>query len=279
MQLLLNTVMLEVNRWTQDHQLTAPLIDLLPGIKRAGFNALEVWQYHLSRLDRTELDALIRTLGELEMRVDVVGIYPLLHQTGPEGDAAAALAERIMDYTALLGAKVAKVFAGRVPSAQADEACRARSIEGLRTLAEQAARHGMEMTAETHGNTLADTTESTLQLLDELSDISSFGICYQPYTFKDTRTALAEYDAVAHAVRHVHLQNRNDDGNCRLPDGWLDYRRLLTHIKQVGFIGPLSLEFTAGLFPPEGEPFDVQIILDNAEKDRVFVEEVWEGQA
>ena len=277
MQLLLNTVMLEVNRWTQDHQLTAPLIDLLPGIKRAGFNALEVWQYHLSRLDRTELDALIRTLGELEMRVDVVGIYPLLHQTGPEGDAAAALAERIMDYTALLGAKVAKVFAGRVPSAQADEACRARSIEGLRTLAEQAARHGMEMTAETHGNTLADTTESTLQLLDELSDISSFGICYQPYTFKDTRTALAEYDAVAHAVRHVHLQNRNDDGNCRLPDGWLDYRRLLTHIKQAGFTGPLSLEFTAGLFPPEGEPFDVQIILDNAEKDRVFVEEVWNG--
>ena len=277
MELLLNTVMLEVNRWTQDHQLTAPLIDLLPGIKRAGFNALEVWQYHLSRLDRTELGALIRRLDELEMRTDIVGIYPLLHQTGPEGDDAARLAERIMDYTALLGAKVAKVFAGRVPSEQADEACRARSVERLRTLAKQAARYDMEMTAETHGNTLADTTESTLQLLDELSDVPNFGICYQPYTFKDTGAALAEYDAVAYAVRHVHLQNRDDIGNCRLPDGWLDYRKLLTHIKQAGFTGPLSLEFTAGLFPPEGEPFDVQIILDNAERDRSFVEEVWNG--
>ena len=275
MELLLNTVMLEVNRWTQDHQLTAPLIDLLPGIKRAGFNALEVWQYHLSRLDRAELDALIHRLDELDMRVDVVGVYPLLHQTGPEADAATTLAERMVDYTALLNANVVKAFAGRVASGDADEACRARSVAQLRKIAEQAAKHDMGMTVETHGNTLADTTESTVQLLDELSDVLNLGICYQPYTFKDTDAALAEYDAVAHAVRHVHLQNRDDDGNCRLPDGWLDYRRLLTHIRAAGFTGPLSLEFTAGLFPSEGEPFDVQVILDNAEKDRAFVEEVW----
>lgn len=275
MELLLNTVMLEVNRWTQDHLLTARLVDLLPGIKGAGFDALEVWQYHLSRMDRLELEALIGRLDDLKMRMDVLGVYPLLHQTGSEGEAAAALADRMVDCAALLNARIVKVFAGRVPSAEADEACRARSVERLREIAERVEKHGMELTAETHGNTLADTTESTLRLSDELSDLPNFGICYQPYTFADTDAAMAEYDAVADSVRHVHLQNRDEKGNCRLPDGWLDYRRLLSHIKGAGFTGPLSLEFTAGLFPPEGEAFDVQIVLDNAEKDRVFVEEVW----
>jgi len=37
MQLLLNTIMLEVNRWTADHQLTRPLVDLLEPVKKAGF--------------------------------------------------------------------------------------------------------------------------------------------------------------------------------------------------------------------------------------------------
>ena len=43
--------MLEVNRWTADRAVTQPLADLLPDLQAAGFDALEIWQYHISRLD------------------------------------------------------------------------------------------------------------------------------------------------------------------------------------------------------------------------------------
>ena len=275
MQILLNTVMLEVNRWTADHQLTIPLIDLLPALKEAGFDALEIWQYHVSPMDRPEFDGLLARLTELGMETHILGVYPLLHQTGPEGKEAASQAARMVEYAARLRADIVKIFAGRVASADADEACWERSLTRLRDIAERAADHGMLLTVETHGTTLADTVESAARLLHEMSDVGNLAICYQPYNFQDTDAALSEFDAVAQHVKHVHLQNHDEKGNCRLTEGFLDYRRLLPHIKRSGFDGPLSLEFTTGIFPAEGETFQAQVVIDNAAKDRDFVIEVW----
>ncbi len=42
MRLLLNTIMLEVNRWTADKALTQPLAALLPAIRAAGVGDLEI---------------------------------------------------------------------------------------------------------------------------------------------------------------------------------------------------------------------------------------------
>ena len=51
MRLLFNTIMLEVNRWAADKTPTRPLADLLPAVAAAGFDRLELWQYHVSSLD------------------------------------------------------------------------------------------------------------------------------------------------------------------------------------------------------------------------------------
>ena len=54
MNLLLNTIMLEVNRWDKDHRLTRPLIELVEPVAAAGFDRLEIWQYHVSDLSSGE---------------------------------------------------------------------------------------------------------------------------------------------------------------------------------------------------------------------------------
>ena len=280
MQLLLNTIMLEVNRWTADHQLTFPLIDLLEPIKKAGFDQLEIWQYHIAPLDRGELDELAGRLADLGLRARVLGAYPPLHLEGTEAEEARAELYRLVEAAAALGVSTFKIFPGRQASAALDPDTRSLSVDRLRELADELARHRMHLTMETHGNTLCDTLESTQELLDELASAENVGLCFQPYTEHDTDAAIAAFDHLKAAVPHIHLQNRRqtDNSTSLLEEGdWIDFRRFLPHVRQAGFDQLLCLEFTAGIFPPEGQPFDPQVVIDNAARDRDFIVEVWNG--
>ncbi len=278
MRLLFNTIMLEVNRWTKNKVLTHPLGELLPALKKANFTALEIWQYHISRLTDNELAALKDQLDAFGFQNVALGAYPLLHLEGTQGQEAAAKLERLVRYAAILGTTTFKIFPGRLASADADDSAWQRSLQRLRDLAARLADNNMDLTLETHGNTLCDTEESTNRMLTELADISNIGLCFQPYTDQDTETTLAFFSTLAPAIRHIHLQNRtmSDNACSRLADGdWYNCARLLQTAKASGFDGLLSLEFTAGLFPPEGAAFVPQIVIDNALQDAEFVRQHW----
>lgn len=279
MQILLNTIMLEPNRWSEDKTPRQPLSELLPALSDAGFSELEIWQYHASSLDARGISHLATDLRAHGQQAVGLGAYPFLHLEGPEGDEATTRLGRLVAYAASLGVTTFKIFPGRVPSAKADEATWARSILQLRGLAQQLAERGMTLTLETHGNTLCDTQESTARVLADLGDLDNIGICFQPYTDQDTDAAIAFYEMLAPHVRHVHLQNRSSAaGNacCLLEAGdWLDYRRLLPAIKNSGFDGPLSLEFTASMPTPQTANSSLREVLENAAKDRDFTREVW----
>ncbi|MCH2662621.1 TIM barrel protein [bacterium] len=151
----------------------------------------------------------------------------------------------------------------------------------MRALAARLGHCGMDLTLETHGNTLCDTPQSTARLRADLGDVANLGICFQPYTSQDTEQTLAFYDALAPAIRHIHLQNRTgaDNACSLLADGdWYDCGQLLHRARARGFDGLLSLEFTAGLFPQEGRTFDPQTVIDNAIIDRQFVLNTWNAR-
>ncbi|MEE3259973.1 MAG: sugar phosphate isomerase/epimerase family protein [Candidatus Latescibacterota bacterium] len=278
MRLLLNTIMLEVNRWTQDKALTRPLAALLEPIKAAEFSELEIWQYHISQLHRDEIAALKGQLDDLGLQTVALGAYPLLHLEGAEAEGATADLDQLIDYAEILGVTTFKIFPGRLASADTDQASWQRSTDRLRNLAARLAQSGMDLTLETHGNTLCDTQESTQRLLADLGTVPNLGLCFQPYTDQGTEETLAFFDALGSSIRHIHLQNRSSADNTwtLLAEGdWYDCARLLQRAKTSGFDGLLSLEFTAGLFPPEGEAFDPQTVIDNAVQDSNFVLQTW----
>jgi sugar phosphate isomerase/epimerase len=281
MQILLNTIMVEPNRWSDDKTPHRPLCELLPALGEAGFSALEIWQYHASSLDARGISRLAGDLRAHAQEAVGLGAYPFLHLEGPEGDEATTRLGRLVAYAANLGVTTFKIFPGRVPSSQADDATWARSILQLRGLAQQLAARGMTLTLETHGNTLCDTAESTARVLADIGDLDNIGICFQPYTDQNTDAAIAFYEMLTPHVRHVHLQNRSSTTGgacCLLEDGdWLDYKRLLPAIKNSGFDGPLSLEFTAAMPTPQNADIPLQKVLENAAKDRDFVREIWDS--
>ncbi len=275
MQLLLNTIMLEPNRWTAEHALTWPLVDLLDPMAAAGFRDLEVWGYHLDRLSETEVEQLAAALEARGMRAVGVGAYPAFHLEGAEDEGQRRSLGQLVGAAVHLGASVFKIFPGRVASADAGDAVWRRSVEGMRRLAGRTAEAGMLLTLETHGGTLCDTLHGTRRLLEQLPE-AGVGICFQPYVEHDTAAAMAAFDALGSRVRHLHLQNRKDGAAALLEEGdWTDYRRFLPHLRRSGFDGPMCLEFTAGITPAPGDAFDRAGVLSNAARDRAFVEELW----
>ncbi len=276
MQLLFNTVMLEVNRWTEHHTITTPLIDLLEPLKTAKFNELEIWQYHISSLSIVEVKRLKEKLDSLNMTAPVVGAYVLLHLSNEENEKHLVWLNHMIKSASILGANIFKIFAGNISSASVDEKEWSFSFSRIKSLANKLADNGMELSIETHPHTLFDTKESSLRGMDELSDIDNVGICYQPYDNQTAEEAMATFSEMLPYIIHIHLQNlpdTNAETTTFLETGkWMDYTKLLPHIIKSGYNKIFSLEFTEGIFPPEGEEFNPQVVIDNAVVDREFVE-------
>ena len=64
-----------------------------------------------------------------------------------------------------LGAPVIRVWAGNIPSEEADEAYRANAAKEAALIAGQAEKEGIKIAFEWHKNTLTDTNESAMDLL------------------------------------------------------------------------------------------------------------------
>lgn len=277
MQLLLNTILLEANRWAKDKTPARPLTALLPAVAEAGFDRLELWQYHVSSLDDGGVDHLRQTLAARSIQTPALGAYPLLHREGADGRADAEALDALVGRAALLGATTFKIFPGRLGSATTTPDQYRRSVGRLKDLDDALAARNMRLTLETHGNTLCDTLDGTARLLDDLDGCSNVGLCFQPYTDQDTDQALAAFDRFADRILHIHLQNRDAEGACTLLEKgvWIDYARLLPHVRAADFDDLLCIEFTAGITPPPGQTMDVQAVIDNAVADRDFTLRQW----
>lgn len=113
------------------------------------------------------------------------------------------------DGVALIGAAQAlgctrlRIWAGTTGSAEASPAERSEVVRRVQVLAEEAAGHGLELAFEHHDLTLADTVESTLDLLAEV-DRPNVGTYWQPRVGEPAAVALAGLEQLLPHVRAVH---------------------------------------------------------------------------
>ncbi|WP_166984414.1 sugar phosphate isomerase/epimerase family protein [Paramicrobacterium fandaimingii] len=112
--------------------------------------------------------------------------------------------EPLLDAARAIGAPRVRVWAGRVGSADADEAERARTTARLRNAVDLATARGIEVALEYHGHTLTDTPDSARELLAAVDrpQLSSY---WQPTQGADDQAAIAELDAVAPWVSTLHV--------------------------------------------------------------------------
>jgi 3-dehydroshikimate dehydratase len=177
----------EVARWARAHR----------------FQGIELWGAHARNLaDESAYGA--EWLRELGLAVVMLSDYLPLEAPADELwaklDQLSALARR-------WGATKLRTFAGRLGSAETTSAARARVVERLRGACQRLADRGQLLLVETHPNTLADTTASTLRLLAEVNHPAlriNFDVLHIWEGGDDPTSALSRLRPY---VSHLHLKN------------------------------------------------------------------------
>ncbi|MCH8960418.1 MAG: sugar phosphate isomerase/epimerase [Bacteroidetes bacterium] len=269
-QLLLNTLALDPHRWTPEKVGYYRLEALLAPIAEAGFHGVELWQYHLSRESKAEVQQLRTKAEALGVCFPVVGMYPQLNLDGKSRGKAWDEVKKVVDYAALLGAEIVKIFVGSRATDDLTEAEYERSLAFLADLVALAGSRGLTITGETHAHTLFDSIDACRAVLKAVG-ADNFKVCFQPYDLTDTGQALAQYDALRAHVVHVHYQGRRGDALTLLREADLDYDALTRTLAARGFDGYLCIELVKECIVETPALFDLKRVLHQAQQDRDFV--------
>ena len=278
MQISLNTILLEPNRWSREKIPHRPIKQLLPMIKKYGFNEIELWQYHISQFSQNQILNLADFIANLDISCSVLGAYPALHLLGNVTKETHQI-NRLIQFAKILDVKIFKIFAGNIASQNLNADQKRQAIHHLRLLASQLDSLGILLAIETHENTLCDTLNNTEEVLSSLSLSNNVGCCFQPFMNHNTYEAKNCFDKIFPKIIHIHLQNRKSTKMdcCLLSEGdWIDYNELLPHFYKMGYKGDLSIEFTAKMATPDNPNIPVETVLENAVLDRNYILSLWQ---
>lgn len=131
----------------------------------------------------------------------------------------------VLETAQALGAPNVRVWAGRVGSADADEAYHSRVRTDSRRIAEMAAAAGLSVSYEYHRNTLADSLAATQSLLDAV-DAPNLATYWQPFPERSIEENARTLRALLPRLSNVHVFHW--EGGRRLPlaageSAWREY--------------------------------------------------------
>ncbi|MFI5625551.1 sugar phosphate isomerase/epimerase family protein [Nocardioides sp. NPDC051685] len=171
-----------------------PTDEVLEAAASAGLACIE-WGADVHAPPTGDLHGLAEATAAAGLAVASYGTY---WRATPDDDGSA-----LLGAAGALGCTRLRIWAGTKGSAETSPAERAAVVEHVRTLAEEAAGHGLELAFEHHDLTLTDTVESTLDLLAEV-DRPNVGTYWQPRVGEPAAVALAGLARLLPHVRAVH---------------------------------------------------------------------------
>jgi len=236
------------------------LKEIIFKIAEWGYEAVEIWGYHLVRL--SGLWEIKQALTITGLNVSVVSPYFNFTANAMEWKKSIKKAEEFIEYAYELKACGIRCFTGRVGSKIATSKQWEDGVTGIRTIADMAHRKGLEVFIETHPDTLADTTESTIRLLNAVGR-DNVGIICDLYNLWEVEgdNLFDSFKILYPYIRHLHLKNANTDTRIKSPfslvhvkdadlstisyldNGNVNYENYLNYLKKNNFSGYLSVEW------------------------------------
>lgn len=216
------------------------LIDLTV---EAGLQGLE-WggDVHVPPGEFQTAQEVARMCQDVGLGVYSYGSYYQLGQSRGEGPDFAVVLETARN----LGTDMIRVWAGRVGSAQADSVHRDQIVSEAREIADLSAKAGVDISFEFHGDTLTDTAESALRLVEEVGRDNVFTYWQPPLNadFKEKKRSLC---TILPHLSNVHVFHWTSDQESLLrwplQDGIQQWREYIDIIKTTGREHALMLEY------------------------------------
>lgn len=152
--------------------------------------------------------------------------------------------EAVLDTADALGTSIVRVWAGERSSSEADAAYRQAVLDDAMRVAEQATQRSIIVSLEYHNNTLTDTLESTLDLLETVNS-PSLQTFWQPPHTPDLNAKIHGLQTLLPWLTNVHVFHWHPQTleRFKLDEGESDWRKYLDIISASQRHHTLSLEF------------------------------------
>ncbi|MBL8848271.1 MAG: sugar phosphate isomerase/epimerase [Planctomycetaceae bacterium] len=172
---------------------------------------------------------------------------------GADRDFHLAMTKAWIDYSAILGAPVIRIFAGSVPQGDTEEAALDRCVAGINECVAYAATKGVVLALENHGGITA-TADQLLTIVERVDSSPWFGINFDSGNFSSA-DPYSELERIAPYAMNAQLKVSVTAAGQRQP---ADFGRIVNILKQAGYRGYLVLEYEESDEPRERIP----VILD-----------------
>lgn len=225
-----------------------------PGRQQTGEMTLEDFVDYCAELnlDGTELTSYYFTeespeyLLELKQRCFRLGLDVSGTAIGndfclPEGEqrqAQLGLCRRWIDNAAIIGAPVIRIFAGKVPRGDTEEAALERCVAGIDECLDYAAQKGVFLALENHGGITA-TPGQLLAIVQRVKKSPWFGVNYDSGNFR-TEDPYGDLEQIAPYAINAQIKVAVTVGGEKQP---ADIPRMVGILRKAGYRGYVVLEY------------------------------------
>ena len=158
-----------------------------------------------------------------------------------EGEARQAqinLCKKWIDHSAVMGAPVIRIFAGKVPKGDTEEAALDRCVAGINECLEYAAQKGVFLALENHGGITA-TPEQLLAIVERVNDSPWFGVNYDSGNFR-TADPYADLAKIAPYAVNAQIKVAVEVDGKKQP---ADLKRMVEILRAAEYRGYVVLEY------------------------------------
>lgn len=170
----------------------------------------------------------------------------------PEGDARQKqLAEcrEWIDYAAIMGAPAIRIFAGKVPKGDTEDAAIERCVAGINECLNYAATKGVFLALENHGGITA-TPEQMMKIISKVDSSPWFGVNFDSGNFQ-TEDPYADLAKIAPYAVNAQIKAAIAPAGKKQP---ADFERIVKILKDAGYRGFVALEYEEAESPFEAIP-------------------------
>ena len=168
---------------------------------------------------------------------------------GPEREFELEMTRKWIDYAAIVGAPVIRIFAGNVPKGETEEAALERCVAGIDESVAYAAGKGVILALENHGGITA-TPEQLLRIVERVKPSPWFGINFDSGNFR-TADPYGDLEKIAPYAVNAQVKVAMAPGGKKEE---ADLGRIVEILKKSGYRGYLVLEYEEPKDPREEIP-------------------------
>ncbi len=170
----------------------------------------------------------------------------------PEGEARQKQLNECrqwIDYAAIMGAPAIRIFAGKVPSGDSEEAAITRCAAGINECLQYAAEKGVFLALENHGGITA-TPAQMLKIIQQVQPSEFFGVNFDSGNFQ-TADPMADLQQIAPYAVNAQIKASISINGKKQP---ANYRRIVEILRNANYRGFVALEYEESESPFEAVP-------------------------